>query len=162
MGRGGGSIPASIQTGPTEVEISNTPGNVIEFDAGDRPGWLSPQQVDETINIALGLLDRGGRLNAPTILSQDVRNTLIFMVDDDPTTAFERKTVRGGSQVNSLGVIMDFDLGARFGVERIQFFPRNAHPDFGPGISLPERLYARFRTLAQRWERRDRKPTSRC
>ena len=25
---------------------------------------------------------------------------------------------------------MDFDLGARFGVERIQFFPRNAHPNF--------------------------------
>jgi len=145
---GGGSIPASIQTGPTEVEISNTPGNVIEFDAGDRPGWLSPQQVDETINIALGLLDRGGRLNAPTILSQDVRNTLIFMVDDDPTTAFERKTVRGGSQVNSLGVIMDFDLGARFGVERIQFFPRNAHPDFlAPGFPFQNDYMRAFELL---------------
>ena len=127
---GGGAIAAAVQTGPTEVEFSNTPGNVIEFDARDRTGWLSPQQADETINIALGLLDRGGQLGAPTILSKDIKAGLLFMVDDDPTTAFERKTARGGSQVNSLGVIMDFDLGARFGVERIQFFPRNAHPDF--------------------------------
>ena len=76
------------------------------------------------------MLSRGGGLNAPTIFSQEIKNSLLFMVDDDPTTAFERKTLRGGTQVNSLGVIMDFDLGARFGVERIQFFPRNAHPDF--------------------------------
>ena len=135
-GDGGGSVAALIQTGPTQVEISNTPGNVIEFDAGGRAGWLSPQQADETINIALGLFERGGRVNAPTILSQDIRANLIFMVDDDPTTAFERKTARGASQVNSLGVIMDFDLGARFGVERIQFFPRNAHPDF-PAPDFP-------------------------
>ena len=127
---GGGAIAALIQTGPTEVEASNTPGNVLEFDAAGRPGWLAPQRADETANIALGLLDRGGRLGAPTILSQVIKDQLIFMIDDDPTTAFERKTARGATQVNSLGVIMDFDLGARFGVERIQFFPRNAHPDF--------------------------------
>ena len=133
---GGGTIAALIQTGPTEVEVSNTPGNVLEFDADGRVGWLSPQQADETVNIALGLLDRGGRLGAPTILSQVIKDQLIFMIDDDPTTAFERKTARGASQVNSLGVIMDFDLGARFGVERIQFFPRNAHPDF-PAPDFP-------------------------
>ena len=133
---GGGTVAALIQTGPTQVEISNTPGNVIEFDAGGRAGWLSPQKADETLNIALGLLDRGGRLNAPTILSRDIRANLIFMVDDDPTTAFERKTAPGATQVNSLGVIMDFDLGARFGVERIQFFPRNAHPNF-PAPDFP-------------------------
>ena len=127
---GGGTIAALLQTAPTEVEASNTPGNVLEFDADGRVGWLSPQRADETANIALGLLDRGGRLGAPTILSQVIKDQLIFMIDDDPTTAFERKTARGASQVNSLGVIMDFDLGARFGVERIQFFPRNAHPNF--------------------------------
>ena len=127
---GGGSIAAAVQTGPTEVEFSNTPGNVIEFGAGERTGWLSPQEADDSKNIALGLISRGGRLGAPTILSQDIKAGLLFMVDNDPTTAFERKTARGGAQVNSLGVIMDFDLGARFGVERIQFFPRNAHPDF--------------------------------
>jgi hypothetical protein len=127
---GGGTVAALIQTGPTQVEASNTPGNVIDFDASGRTGWLSPRQADATINIALGLIDRGGRLNAPTILSQDIRNNLVFMVDDDATTAFERKSARGGAQVNSLGVIMDFDLGARFGIDRIQFFPRNAHPDF--------------------------------
>ncbi len=133
---GGGAIAALVQTGPTAVEVNNTPGNVLEFDAAGRVGWLSPQQADATANIALGLRDRGGRLGAPTILSQVVKDQLVFMIDDDPTTAFERKTARGGSQVNSLGVIMDFDLGARFGVERIQFFPRNAHPDF-PAPDFP-------------------------
>ena len=133
---GGGEIAALVQSGPTEFEFSNTPGNVVEFDAGGRVGWLSPQQADASLNIARGLLDRGGGLSAPTILSQDVKNTLDFMVDDDPTTAFERKTARGAAQVNSLGVIMDFDLGARFGVERIQFFPRNAHPDY-PAPEFP-------------------------
>ena len=133
---GGGTIAALLQTGPTEVEASNTPGNVLEFDAAGRLGWMTPQRADETANIALGLLDRGGRLGAPTILSQVIKDQLIFMIDDDPATAFERKTARGASQVNSLGVIMDFDLGARFGVERIQFFPRNAHPDF-PAPDFP-------------------------
>ncbi len=133
---GGGTIAALVQTGPTKVEVNNTPGNVLEFDASGRVGWLAPQQADETVNIALELLDRGGRLGAPTILSQVIKDQLIFMIDDDPQTAFERKTARGGSQVNSLGVIMDFDLGARFGVERIQFFPRNAHPDF-PAPDFP-------------------------
>ena len=133
---GGGAIAALIQTGPNEVESSNTPGNVLEFDAAGRTGWLAPQRADETVNIALGLIERGGRLGAPTILSQVIKDQLIFMIDDDPTTAFERKTARGASQVNSLGVIMDFDLGARFGVERIQFFPRNAHPDF-PAPDFP-------------------------
>ncbi len=127
---GGGVIKAVRQISPTQVEQSNTPGNVLDFDANGRLGWLSPQQADETKNISLGMLSRGGGLNAPTIFSQEIKNSLLFMVDDDPTTAFERKTLRGGTQVNSLGVIMDFDLGARFGVERIQFFPRNAHPDF--------------------------------
>ncbi|MXW78148.1 MAG: hypothetical protein F4Z57_04000, partial [Gemmatimonadetes bacterium] len=55
---GGGAIAALIQTGPTEVEVNNTPGNVLEFDADGRVGWLSPQRADETVNIALGLLDR--------------------------------------------------------------------------------------------------------
>ena len=140
---GGGTVAALIQTDPTEVEVSNTPGNVLEFDADGRVGWMSPQRADETANIALGLLDRGGRLGAPTILSQVIKDQLIFMIDDDPTTAFERKTARGASQVNSLGVIMDFDLGARFGVERIQFFPRKRTSRFShPGLPVPKRFSA--------------------
>ena len=35
---GGGTIAALIQTGPTEVEVNNTPGNVLEFDASGRVG----------------------------------------------------------------------------------------------------------------------------
>ena len=47
------------------------------------------------------------------------------MVDGDGETALERKNV---SVIR--GMIMDLDLGARFGVSGVQFFPRNAHPDF--------------------------------
>ena len=43
---------------------------------------------------------------------------------------------------------MDFDLGARFGVERIQFFPRNAHPDFlAPGFPFQNDYMRAFELL---------------
>ena len=121
---GGGSIAAAVQTGPTEVEFSNTPGNVIEFGAEKRTGWLSPQEADDSKNIALGLISRGGRLGAPTILSQDIKAGLLFMVDNDPTTAFERKTARGGAQVPPC----DARPGCRGHLEAPDRLPRNQRP----------------------------------
>ena len=34
-----------------------------------------------------------------------------------------------------LGLIIDFDLGARFGLDRFKFFPRNGDPGFLHQIS---------------------------
>lgn len=127
---GGGTIRAVVPKGSGEVETGNAPGNVIEFNMKDRKGWIFPQRADEEKNITLGILERGGSVTAPTILELGIEDQLAWMIDGDGETAFERKSVPGGAQVNALGVIMDFDLGARFGVNRIRFFPRNAPPDF--------------------------------
>ena len=129
---GGGEVTAVVQTRARELHVGNTPGNVIDFER--TAGWIFPQRADESLNIALGIIDRGGSLKAPTVRTADVESQLAWMIDDDGETAFARKNTPGGARVNSLGVIMDFDLGARFGVYRIRFFPRNAHPQF----SAPE------------------------
>ena len=37
---GGGQIQAIFPTGARAVESGNTPGGVIDFDPGDRAGWI--------------------------------------------------------------------------------------------------------------------------
>ena len=122
---GGGQIEAVFQTGPREVDTGNTPGGVIQFDPEGRGGWIFPQRVTEGQNIALGLLERGGSVSSSSSLEVGIEEQLALMVDGDGETALERKNV-----TVIRGMIMDLDLGARFGVNGVQFFPRNAHPDF--------------------------------
>jgi hypothetical protein len=123
---GGGGIDPIIILGPQEVTNENVPGGIIDFSA--REGWIFPEKADQTDNIALQLLDRGGSVTAPTVLT-DLGKDLLKMIDDDANSAFERKSAPG-QNVRALGVVLQFDLGARFGVSRIRFFPRNAEPDF--------------------------------
>lgn len=122
---GGNGIPPVVILGPRIVATGNTPGGVIDF--SHREGWIFPESADQTENIAAGLLDRGGAVSAPTVLA-DLKAELAKMIDTDPATAFERKSV-GGQNANALGVVLEFDLGARFGVSRLRFFPRNGDPD---------------------------------
>ena len=98
---------------------------MIDFDPGDREGWIFPQNVVEGTNLALGILGRGGSVTSPTVLEAGIESQLETMIDGDGATALERKNV-----AVIRGMAMDFDLGARFGVNRVQFFPRNGHPDF--------------------------------
>ena len=123
---GGGGIDPIIILGPQEVTNENVPGGIIDFSAQE--GWIFPEKADQTDNIALQLLDRGGSVTAPTVLT-DLGKDLLKMIDNNASSAFERKS-SPGQNVRSLGVILQFDLGARFGVSRIRFFPRNADPDF--------------------------------
>ena len=123
---GGGGIDPIIILGPQEVTNENVPGGIIDFSA--REGWIFPEKADQTDNIALQLLDRGGSVTAPTVLT-DLGKDLLKMIDNKANSAFERKS-SPGQNVRALGVILQFDLGARFGVSRIRFFPRNADPDF--------------------------------
>lgn len=123
---GGGGIDPIIILGSQEVTNENVPGGIIDFSA--REGWIFPEKADQTDNIALQLLDRGGSVTAPTVLT-DLGKDLLKMIDDNASSAFERKS-SPGQNVRALGVILQFDLGARFGVSRIRFFPRNADPDF--------------------------------
>ena len=123
---GGDGITPVYIIGSQAIESGNTPGGVIDF--GTREGWMSPELADESENIALGLLQRGGVITAPSVL-ENLDTVLPLMVDDDGETAFERKD-SPGRQVNTLGVVLQFDLGSQFGVSRFKFFPRNADPAY--------------------------------
>ena len=123
---GGEGITPVYITGSQEIESGNTPGGVVDF--ATREGWMSPELADESENIALGLLQRGGAITAPSVL-ENLDTVLPLMVDDDGETAFERKD-SPGRQVNTLGVVLQFDLGSQFGVSRFKFFPRNADPAY--------------------------------
>ena len=121
---GGGAIPAAVQISVDEAAITNAPGDVVDFDFPGKAGWLFPQRADSTKNIAAG-----ATLTSPNLLTLGIAEDLLLMVDGDLETAFTRKSEAEGPQVLAFGAMLDFDLGARFGVNRIQFFPRNA-PNF--------------------------------
>ena len=95
---------------------------VIDFEA--QPGWIVLTKTDTTENIALKTYERGGKVTVPNVsLSSDEKTTLKGIVNGDLTEAFDRKPTPGRKMYN-LGVMVDLDLGARFGVNRIRFFPR--------------------------------------
>ena len=108
---------------------------VIDFST--RAGWIQPRSVAENTNIATGILERGGRVTSPNaqavlrLTSNVLKERLHSMVDGDPSTAFEAK------DVVATGILLVFDLGARFGVNHIRFFPRQAFKsDFMKGYVL--------------------------
>lgn len=108
---------------------------VIDFDS--RPGWIQPNNVSEDVNIALRTLERGGQITSPNAqavlrLSSDVlRQRLESVIDGNPSTAFEAKNVA------ATGILLVIDLGARFGVDLIRFFPRETYQtDFMKGYVL--------------------------
>lgn len=102
--------------------------SVIDFDAN--PGQIQPAQTGPEDNIVLKIFERGGAVTSPNArivleTSQSLLNKqLAHMVSGDTTKAFE---VKGGSPT---GVIFRIDLGERFGVNRIKFFPRKGFEEF--------------------------------
>ena len=118
---GGEEIDPQFRLSNTELAIGNTPGGVIDFAFAE--GWIFPQQIDTGRNLALGAADRGGGMSSPLPSISQV--SLEAMIDEDAETAFRRKASAAGEVVIARGIIMDLDLGARFGVNRIRFFPRN-------------------------------------
>jgi len=130
---GGDGIAPIIILAPREVTNDNTPGGVIDFSA--REGWMFPESADQSENIALQVVGRGGQVTAPTTFESDLGPELLKMIDDDGTTAFIRKGEEG-RPARALGLILQLDLGARFGVSRIRFFPRNSAEDY-PSPDFP-------------------------
>jgi hypothetical protein len=133
---GGGDIPATVIRNINTVETTNAPGGVIDFDTADRPNWIQPQRADTTQNIALGLDSqlRGGSINSPNNVA--IRSTLGNVIDDDGDSALDLRASAGNQSARVLGLIIDLDLGARFGINRFKFFPRNADPGF-PSPDFP-------------------------
>ena len=108
---------------PNVTEIGYAPADLIEFKSADFPGSILPRRVGAEQNLAAEVLDRGGSLRAPTVFDLTaLQMQVIFedMLAADPTgQAFERK------EDDILGTQLILDLGARFGVNRLRFFPRN-------------------------------------
>ncbi len=117
--------------------VGNAPGQLIEFDSPDWPGSILPLRFEEGENIATGTLERGGGITAPNILDfgrsisvgssdvfdeNDLRISLEEIMLAEPggeLDAFQRKNF------NAFGILVFVDLGGRFGVDRIRFYPRN-------------------------------------
>ena len=123
---GGGGIQAQVIRGES-VESTNTPGGVIDFSVEGYDNWIFAQRVDPDLNIAVGSPGRGGELTTPT--HRAIRNDLTRIIDNNGETGLDLR------ETPVLGLIVDLDLGARFGVNRFRFFPRNAAvempaPDF--------------------------------
>ena len=95
---------------------------VIDFDS--RPGWLLPSSVLPGVNVAIGSFERGGYVVSPNaqavlrLATSELAKRLAWVVDDDHDTAFEAK------DVVATGIFLVLDLGARFGVDHIRFYPR--------------------------------------
>ena len=127
-------VVGGMGIGPSWEAVAES-APVIDF--GVRPGWVQPSSVAENINIALGTFERGGQVTSPNaqavlrLSSGVLQERLQSIVDGNPDTAFEAK------DVVATGILLVIDLGARFGVDHIRFFPRQAYQtDFMKGYVL--------------------------
>ena len=133
---GGGEIQAKVIRSAQSVENTNAPGGVIDFAPANFADWIFPQRADTTLNIALGANteSRGGSITSPNNLN--VRGELAKLIDDDGQSGLDLRLSAGAKSAQVLGLIIDLDLGARFGLDRFRFFPRNAAPEF-PAPNFP-------------------------
>lgn len=108
---------------PNLTEIGTSPADLVEFASADFPGSILPRQVGEGENLATGIYARGGGMSAPTVvnLGRAQLEEVLAQVAAEKSTgkAFMRQ------QNDALGTLLVMDLGARFGVNQIRFFPRN-------------------------------------
>ena len=126
---GGGSGSLSWDDQYSEV-------TVIDFETN--PGFIQPSQNGPEDNISLKLLQRGGVITSPNAkvvleLSQSNLDKELRKMVDGRNQAFEIKVP------SATGIILRFDLGERFGVNRIRFFPREGFDQYflrGYKISL--------------------------
>ncbi len=128
---GGGEIPALVILDAATVDQSNAPGGVIDFAPFERERWIFPQQADTTDNILIGVnsKERGGSVITPIPSFRFLEADFPQMFDDDGNTALVLKS-SGTGGTGAFGLLIEFDLGAIFGVNRFKFFPRNADPAF--------------------------------
>jgi hypothetical protein len=127
-GGGAGLAPESVAdpTPPGKVDTTNAPGAAIEF--ARRPGWISPRFFADTTNIAGLVLEQGGAISAPNLLSansQVLRRQLEGTVNGDHRIAFERKRSIFDPQAPIYGIWIALDFGRPLGLQRVRFYPRN-------------------------------------
>ena len=123
-------VDAIVIRGAHSAEKTNAPGGVIDFDVADRANWIFPERADTTHNIMLALDARGGSMITPTFGFRNLEESFPLMLDDSGETALEVRAAGLGQNASGFGMIIQFDLGAIFGITRIKFFPRNADPAY--------------------------------
>ena len=123
-------------------QFGTTPGGVIAYvealgdvrDLADEPvfvdvpdslgGWLMPLRLSPQFNISSDVLERGGSIDVPILSRSEVDPAeLEGVLNGDHAVAYDRKFV-SGRIVRNNGITIRLDLGARFGVDRIVFYPR--------------------------------------
>lgn len=122
--------------GTPKLLVGNAPGDLIEFSSPDFARALLPKRLVECpqgscaeANIADGALARGGTIQLPTYSSfslqykkPDLKEDLAELITSAPggeEGAVELKNF------DAFGQLLLLDLGARFGVNRLRFYPRN-------------------------------------
>ena len=123
--------------GTPQLLIGNAPGDLVEFDSADFPQSLLPQLLVECpdgtcpeANVAAGTISRGGRIRIPTFSSF----TLQYKSTNLKENLEEMISSRAGGEedalelknFNAFGQLLILDMGARFPVNRIRFYPRNS------------------------------------
>lgn len=122
---------------PNKLVVSNAPGDLIEFESSVFPRGILPLRIEDGENIAGSTIARGGTIEAPNVFDfgrqigvasaaifdrNDLREALEELLTSEEggeKDAFERKNY------NALGTLVILNLGGRFGVSRIRFYPRN-------------------------------------
>jgi len=116
--------------------LGNTPGNLLEIDNPDPPLSIHPINIQECpegtcpeANIAGATLERGGRIQVPTFSTfslqykpSDFKDNLEEIISSQP--GGEEGAIEFKSR-NAFRQLIILDLGARFGVNRIRFYPRD-------------------------------------
>ena len=106
---------------PNEILTGNVPGALIYFDHPDSPGSLIPRQLEEGENVALEAVARGGKIEAPND-NAAVKKVLEELLTNQAGGELLAYEIRNA---NANGALIDGDLGGRFGVSLIRFYPRN-------------------------------------
>ena len=115
---------------PRTAGSGNAPGGVIDFET--EPGWVVPTQIDPERNLFQLIREQGGApsISSPNVsdISRSALEATLQGITDGSETVYVRKSTPTKRNVNPLGEHIDIDLGARFGIERIRFYPSSFFP----------------------------------
>ncbi|HIG56185.1 MAG TPA: hypothetical protein EYQ18_19830 [Candidatus Handelsmanbacteria bacterium] len=106
-------------------DVQNPAGNQVFAGVADSlSGWIMPLRLNPDFNISLDVFERGGDIDVPNLArSEKDPEELAGVLNGDHRVAYDRKFV-AGRIVRNNGVAIRIDLGARFGMDRIVFYPR--------------------------------------
>ena len=111
---------------PSSIVVGNAPGQRVELDSDIFPGSLHALEITDT-DIAHGTIGRGGNIEIFGLAR--LRNLDMVVVAALPEI-LQRNDENGETRAMEIpddvfGLRFILDLGGRFGVNRIRFYPRN-------------------------------------